>query len=137
MSEESFFSKAKRTVTGFLRGAIKAAPATLLYSASAFGLSYLGSQFGLDPLGVASNTGQQIATRLLGSMIIGSTLSGAIGGYEELSKPAPTVAAPSTPARPVATVADARQQSTDIGMGDAPKPSYTPTIPRDTQRAIS
>lgn len=127
---ESFWTKAKRSVKGFISNAVKAAPTTMLYSAAAFGLSAaMHSAVGVAPLHVAGADLSSLGVRVLGSGVIGATLSGAIGGFQAYNAPeqpqAPAGAQPRSQTQ-------GRQRSTEMGMNDVVMP-FTPANARAPQ----
>ncbi len=133
---EGLWTKVKRTVVGFVKGAVQAAPMTLLYSGAAFGISAgLGHVAGasFDFLNVGHDA-TKIATRLMGSMVIGSTISGAINGYNAYSTPDTLVADSSPGQKPQKS--SGLGHSKQLGMNDVMPPS-TPHHGRDQRAQIS
>lgn len=94
MAEEGTWTKIKRSVKGFFTGAIKAAPMSLVYSGAAFGISAALGHVNpeMDFLNVGKSDGARIATRLMGSMVIGSGVSGIFKAFESYNTPVSTVA---------------------------------------------
>ena len=61
---------------------------TVLYSAAAFTASaVMDATIGVDPLKVVGNEGPVLVSRLIGSSIIGMSLSGGIDMLQEHNKP--------------------------------------------------
>lgn len=93
MSEKpGFFTRVKNSVKGFIKGAAKAAPMTLLYSGGAFALSYALGQYNpdMDFLKVKGGETKMLVTRLFGSMVVGSTISGGIEAFKGFNEGVPS-----------------------------------------------
>lgn len=100
----SFFGKAKLAVKEFFKGALSAAPMSLLYSGLAFGASaalghYVGADFNF--LKVDGLT-EGVIGRLAGSVLIGSSISGVVQSVKAVIDSGSAAKDPAPDARPVA-----------------------------------
>jgi|GEM_PF-4792041 len=113
----SWWGKTTLAVKSFVKGAVRALPMTLAYSAVAFtGSAILGAQFGegYDFLKTGGATLSQLGVRMLGASVIGGTISGVVNSYKEVS------AATS----PEAPVPDATRPATGQRRGTQPQTHY-------------
>jgi hypothetical protein len=130
---EGFWTKAKRSVKGFFKGALESLPMTLLFTGGALALSAgANAAFGIDPLSVAGNDASKIAIRLVGGALIGSTLNGALSGYRAYN--APEEETPVAPGGRSPSMGGRERENEVSHSGFVP--SYTPSTSRSGDRGV-
>jgi len=124
-------AKVGKAVKEFFKGALKAMPFTMIASGLAFAASAaLGHYTGFNPLHIEGSFGD-IAQRWVGSVLIGSSISGVVHSYKAMTSDCEPEA---TPAMPPRELERSRGRSREIG-GEAFTPSFTPPVEREGSRA--